>query len=51
MGTFTAAAVVGSLVGARLVSRVRPAVLERAFLVLLVTVALYTAVRSLPVLL
>ena len=50
IGTFTAIAVVGSLLGARLVSRVRPARLELAFTVLLVAVALYTAARSVPAL-
>lgn len=47
---FTAAAVVGSLVGGRLTSRLHPATLTRAFAVLLVAVALYTAARSLPAL-
>ncbi len=50
IGTFTAIAVVGSLLGARLASRVRPARLEVAFTVLLVVVAVYTAVRSVPAL-
>lgn len=48
LGTFTGVAVVGSLLGARLVGRARPARLEVAFAVLLVLVALYTAARSLP---
>lgn len=47
---FTLAAVVGSLVGGRLTSRLRPTTLTRAFAVLLVGVALYTAARSLPAL-
>lgn len=48
VGAFTAAAVVGSLVGGRVAARVRPQVLTRAFAVLLVGVAVYMAVRSLP---
>lgn len=44
----TTVAVVGSLVGGRLASRVPPRLLTRAFSVLLVGVALYTAARSLP---
>ena len=47
---FTAAAVAGSLVGGRLASRVTPAHLTRAFALLLVAVALYTAARSVPAL-
>ncbi|MDT0166062.1 sulfite exporter TauE/SafE family protein [Actinotalea sp. AC32] len=43
---FAVVAVVGSLIGARLTSRVRPEVLSRAFTVLLVVVAAYTGVRS-----
>ena len=50
IGALTAAAVIGSLVGARLMSRVRPALLEAALIVLLVAVALYTAARSVPAL-
>lgn len=45
---FAAAAVVGSLVGERLVGRVSPARLSLAFTVLLVVAAIYTAVRSVP---
>jgi len=48
IGPLTAAAVLGSLLGARLMSRVRPAHLERALIVLLVVVALYTGARSAP---
>jgi uncharacterized protein len=51
IGVFTAAAVVGSLLGGRVASRVRPELLSRAFTVLLVAVALYTAARSIPQLL
>ena len=43
---FTAAAIAGSLVGKRLSERVSPAVLTRAFAVLLVLVAGYVAVRA-----
>ncbi len=50
IGVFTAAAIVGSLLGARLTSRVEPRHLTRAFAVLLVAVALYTAARSIPTL-
>lgn len=47
----TAAAVVGSLLGARLATRVDPRRLGTAFSVLLVAVAAYTASQSLPALL
>ncbi|PKW26846.1 sulfite exporter TauE/SafE family protein [Phycicoccus duodecadis] len=47
---FTLAAVAGSLVGGRLAARIPPAVLTRAFAVLLVLVAGYTAARSIPAL-
>jgi len=47
---FTAAAVIGSLFGGRIASRVEPAHLTRAFAVLLVAVAVYTAARSIPAL-
>jgi len=50
IGVFTAAAVAGSLAGGRLTSRVDPRRLTRAFAVLLVAVALYTAARSIPTL-
>lgn len=50
LGAFTALAVAGSLVGGRLATRVSPRVLTRAFSVLLVGVALYTAARSVPLL-
>jgi uncharacterized membrane protein YfcA len=51
VGAFTAAAVLGSLIGGRVAAQVRPQVLTRAFAVLLVGVAAYMAVRSLPELL
>lgn len=51
VGVFTAAAVVGSLLGARITSRVSPSRLNLAFTVLLVAVALYTAASSVPQLL
>ncbi|KQU64141.1 sulfite exporter TauE/SafE family protein [Phycicoccus sp. Root101] len=47
---FTAAAIIGSLFGGRITSRVKPSHLTRAFAVLLVAVALYTAARSIPAL-
>ncbi len=47
----TTAAVLGSLGGSRLAGRVRPEVLTRAFVVLLLLLAGYTAARSLPALL
>lgn len=50
IGTFTAAAVVGSLVGGRVASRAQPRTLTIAFAVLLLAVAVYTGVRSLPLL-
>ncbi|MBL0885960.1 sulfite exporter TauE/SafE family protein [Myceligenerans indicum] len=46
IAAFSAAAVAGSFLGARITSRVRPDRLNLAFTVLLVVVALYTAVRS-----
>jgi uncharacterized protein len=48
IGVFTLAAIVGSLLGGRLATRVRPQRLTAAFTVLLVAVALYTAARSFP---
>lgn len=45
---FTAAAIIGSFGGSRLASRVDPRRLTLAFVVLLIVVAGYTAVRSLP---
>ena len=50
VGVFTTAAV-GSLLGARITSRVSPAGLNLAFTVLLVAVAAYTAASSIPSLL
>ncbi len=47
---FTAAAVVGSLLGGRVTARVQPRHLTAAFGVLLVAVAVYTAARSVPAL-
>jgi uncharacterized membrane protein YfcA len=48
IGGFTAAAVAGSLIGGRVMGRVEPRHLTRAFAVLLVLVALYTAGQSVP---
>jgi uncharacterized membrane protein YfcA len=48
IGVFTLAAVVGSLLGGRLATRVHPQKLTAAFTILLVAVALYTAARSFP---
>lgn len=48
IGAFSAAAVIGALTGGRLAARVPPRHLSRAFTVLLVAVALYTAARSVP---
>jgi uncharacterized membrane protein YfcA len=48
IGAFTLAAVAGGLLGGRVASRVRPVTLTRAFSVLLVAVAAYAAVRSVP---
>jgi uncharacterized membrane protein YfcA len=48
IGVFTLAAIVGSLFGGRLATRVRPERLTAAFTILLVVVALYTAARSFP---
>ncbi len=48
IGLFTASAVLGGLLGNRVVSRVNPARLSQAFAILLVAVALYTAARSVP---
>lgn len=50
IAAFTAAAVVGSLAGGRVAARVAPRHLTRAFAVLLVAVAAYTAVRNVPAL-
>lgn len=50
IGAFTVAAVAGSLLGSRIVSRVSPARLSLAFTVLLAAVAVYTAARSFPAL-
>lgn len=48
IGVFTLAAIVGSLLGGRLATRVCPERLTAAFTMLLVAVALYTAARSSP---
>lgn len=48
IGVFTLTAIVGSLAGGRLSTRVRPERLTAAFTLLLVVVALYTAARSFP---
>lgn len=48
IGAFTAAAIAGSLLGGRLATRVDHRVLSRAFTLLLIVVALYTAARSVP---
>lgn len=50
VGALTVAAVAGSLLGARLASRVQPRALSLAFSILLLVVAGYTAWRSLPAL-
>ena len=48
--TFTAAAVIGAVVGSRIASKVRPERLAVAFAFLMIAVALYTGARSLPAL-
>ena len=50
IGGFTAAAVIGSLLGARIATRARPETLRIAFAVLITAVGLYTAARSFPAL-
>lgn len=50
IGVFTAAAIVGSLLGSRVMARLHPRHLTRAFAVLLIAVALYTAARAIPML-
>ena len=50
VGALTVAAVAGSLLGARLASRVQPRALSLAFSILLLVVAGYTAWQSLPAL-
>ena len=50
IGTFTGAAIIGSLLGGWATSRVPARVLSQVFVLLLVTVALYTAARSIPAL-
>ena len=51
IGVFTAAAVIGSLLGSRVATRARPETLRIAFAVLITAVGLYTAARSIPALL
>lgn len=51
IGGFTGAAVLGSLLGARVSAHANPAHLTRAFAALLLLVAFYTATRSVPALL
>lgn len=46
VGTFAAAAVVGNLLGGRVAGRVRSESLQRAFALLLLTVAVYVGVRA-----
>lgn len=48
IGGFTAAAVIGSLLGSRVAARVSGRTLSLAFVVLLVAVAGYTAIQSIP---
>ncbi|MEP7035081.1 MAG: sulfite exporter TauE/SafE family protein [Dermatophilaceae bacterium] len=48
IGSFTAAAVIGSLLGGQVASRVQPRLLTRGFALLLVVVALLTAGNSIP---
>ncbi|MGS0686798.1 sulfite exporter TauE/SafE family protein [Nakamurella sp. GG22] len=48
IGPFTVAAVIGSLLGARVAARARPGTLQIAFAVLITVVGLYTAARSIP---
>jgi uncharacterized membrane protein YfcA len=50
MALFTGAAVIGSIAGNRVASRVNPAKLSAAFIVLILVVAAYTAARSIPLL-
>lgn len=50
IGGFTAAAVAGSLIGGRVMASLEPRHLTRAFAVLLMLVAVYTAGRSVPLL-
>jgi hypothetical protein len=48
LGVFTAAALAGALAGNRVASRIDPSRLTTAFTVLLIAVAAYSLVRSLP---
>lgn len=50
VGVFTAAAIGGSLLGGRVAARVQPRHLTLAFATLLLVVAAYTGIRSLPAL-
>jgi len=51
IGLFSGAAVLGSLLGARIATRARPRVLQVTFAGLVIAVGLYTAARSIPALL
>lgn len=48
LAAFSAAAIAGTLAGSRVASRTRPEKLRRAFALLLIAVAAYTASRSIP---
>jgi uncharacterized protein len=48
LGVFTLAALAGALAGNRVASRVDPSRLTAAFTVLLIAVAAYSLIRSLP---
>ncbi|MEO8519523.1 MAG: sulfite exporter TauE/SafE family protein [Dermatophilaceae bacterium] len=48
IGSFTAAAMIGGILGGRVAARVRPMILARSFALLLVVVALYTAAQTIP---
>ncbi len=50
IGLFTAAAVIGTLLGARITTRARPETLRIAFAALIIAVGFYTAARSIPAL-
>lgn len=51
IAVFTGAAVLGSLLGARIATRARPETLQIAFAALIIAVGIYTATRSIPALL
>ncbi|MEO7061049.1 MAG: sulfite exporter TauE/SafE family protein, partial [Lapillicoccus sp.] len=50
IATFTTAAVIGSLLGGQIAGKANPRHLTRAFAILLIVVAAYTASRSIPTL-